>query len=106
MTLLIDPALWWHHGRRWSHLVSDADLDELHAFATRCGIPPRAFHGDHYDVPEEWHDDVVAAGAVEVTTREVVVALRRAGLRLTAAQRRANDWEGPDVPGGATPGSG
>lgn len=106
MTLLIDPALWWHHGRRWSHLVSDADLAELHAFAARCGIPPRAFHGDHYDVPEEWRHEVVAAGAVEVTTRDVVVALRRAGLRLTAAERRATDWEDPDVPGGTTPGSG
>ena len=63
MAVLIDEPIWWFKGRRWSHLVSDVSYDELHAFAERAGIPRRGFQGDHYDVPEEYFDDLVAAGA-------------------------------------------
>ena len=45
------------------------------------GIPARGFDRDHYDVPSEWYDAAVAAGAVPVTSRELVVMLVRAGLR-------------------------
>ena len=38
MAVLIDEPRWWFRGRRWSHLVSDASLDELHEFAGRAGI--------------------------------------------------------------------
>ena len=30
MAILIDPPRWPAHGRLWSHLISDASLDELH----------------------------------------------------------------------------
>ena len=33
MTVLIDPPAWPAHGTVFSHLVSDASLEELHAFA-------------------------------------------------------------------------
>ena len=82
MTVWIDPPAWPAHGRLWSHLVSDSDLDELHDFAAAQGIPRRGFEGDHYDVPEERYADVVAAGAHETTTREVLAKLSAAGLRL------------------------
>jgi Protein of unknown function (DUF4031) len=89
VAVLIDQPLWWWRGRRWCHLVSDESLDELHAFAASAGIPRRGFQGDHYDVPEEHRDRVVAAGAHEVDSRELVRRLRAAGLRITPAQRRA-----------------
>ena len=79
--ILIDPPNAAGHGRLWSHLASDASYDELHAFAATVGIPPRGFDRDHYDVPAEWYDQVVAAGAVPVTSRELVARLRAAGLR-------------------------
>ena len=53
------------------------------------GIPRRAFQGDHYDIPEEHRPAMVAAGAVEVESRELVRRLRAAGLRLSPARRRA-----------------
>jgi len=87
VTVLIDPPLWPRHGTVWSHLVSDASLDELHAFAVAAGIPERAFDLDHYDVPAERFDDLVARGAVPVGTRELVRRLRASGLRVTAAHR-------------------
>jgi hypothetical protein len=79
--ILIDPPLVPSRGRMWSHLASDTSYDELHVFARDLGIPERGFDRDHYDVPEEWYDEAVAAGAVPVTSRELIVRLREAGLR-------------------------
>src|SRR5436190_13003424 len=99
MTVLIDQPLWWFRGRRWSHLVSDASLAELHEFVAALGIPRRAFQGDHYDIPEEHYETVVAAGAVPTPSRELVRRLRAAGLRLTPAARRAmEDGQAPVSP--------
>lgn len=81
MSILIDPPVWTAHGRRWSHLVSDASLEELHGFARRLGIPDRAFEGDHYDLPEDRYAAVVAAGAIPVTSRELLRRLQTSGLR-------------------------
>jgi hypothetical protein len=89
MAILVDEPLWWWRGRRWCHLVSDATLAELHEFAASVGIPARAFQGDHYDIPEDRRDEVLAAGAVAVPSRELLARLRAAGLRLSPAQRRA-----------------
>ncbi len=89
MAVLIDEPRWWFKGRRWSHLVSDDSLDELHAFAQAAGMPRRGFHGDHYDVPEEYYEQVVALGATPIPARELVRRLRAAGLRLSASERRA-----------------
>ena len=102
MAVLIDPPVWWHRGRRWAHLVSDTDVDELHRFAAAAGIPERGFHADHYDVPEEWFDEMVARGAVPVSSRELVQRLRAAGLRVTPAQRRALSPDAAPVIGSTT----
>ena len=81
--------MWWFQGQKWSHLVSDSTLAELHGFAQAVGIPRRAFQGDHYDVPQEYYDDMIAAGAVPAPSRELVRRLRAAGLRLSPQARRA-----------------
>lgn len=90
--MLVDEAIWWWKGRRWCHLVSDESLEELHTFADSVGIPRRGFQGDHYDVPEDHRPAVLAAGAVEVESRELLRRLRGAGLRLSPAQRRSGGW--------------
>lgn len=79
--ILIDPPLVEGHGRLWSHLASDASYDELHAFARPLGVPARGFDRDHYDVPSEWYDRMVEAGAVPVSSRELVERLVASGLR-------------------------
>ena len=94
--ILIDPPTWPGWGRTWSHLVSDASIEELHAFAERLGIPPKLFDEDHYDVPVERYDEVVAAGASEVSGTELIRRLIASGLRISAAERR----------GGRSPGRG
>lgn len=79
--ILIDPPNVEGHGRMWSHLASDVSFDELHEFARELGIPERGFDRDHYDVPAEWYDQVVALGALPVSSRELVSRLIAAGLR-------------------------
>jgi hypothetical protein len=81
VAILVDPASWPGRGRLWCHMVSDESFDELHAFARACDIPARAFERDHYDVPAERRPEVVAAGAQEVRSRELVARLTAAGLR-------------------------
>ena len=92
--LLIDPPNSPGHGRLWSHLASDASYDELHRFAATLGIPPRGFDRDHYDIPAERYDAVVAAGATPVSSRELIARLTTAGLR-----RRKSEKLGPRKPG-------
>jgi hypothetical protein len=94
VAVLIDPPLWWAHGRRWSHLVSDTSLAELHTFADAAGVPRRGFDLDHYDVPENAYDALVAAGAQPVTAGDLLRRLRASGLRVTAAQRRGRRERG------------
>ncbi|CAN5248533.1 LD-carboxypeptidase [soil metagenome] len=81
MTLLIDPSDVAGHGRLWSHLASDESFAELHRFASSLGIPRRGFDRDHYDVPAERYDDVVAAGVRPVSSRELIDRLTDNGLR-------------------------
>ena len=89
MAVLIDTPLWPKHGTVWSHLVSDHSIEELRAFAQSAGVPPRAFDLDHYDVPVERYDELVAAGAEPVPPRELVRRLAASGLRVTPRERRA-----------------
>ena len=79
--ILVDRPLWSGPRGRYAHLVSDESFDELHRFAAGLGLPPRAFHRDHYDLPEAWWDRAVASGADPVDPRLLVRRLREAGLR-------------------------
>lgn len=88
MAILVDDPVWPAHGRLWAHLVSDHDLDELHAFAAAHDVPPRAFDRDHYDVPEHLVPRLVEAGARHVSGKQLVRALIASGLRITARERR------------------
>jgi Protein of unknown function (DUF4031) len=79
-------------------MVSDESYAELHDFAAQLGIPPRAFQGDHYDVPTEYRTTALIIGATAVTSRELVIRLRAAGLRLSPAQRRSSPPSPPGPP--------
>lgn len=86
--ILVDPARWPWRERHWAHLVSDVSYEELHRFAARLGIPRRSFQGDHYDVPTEVREEAIALGATAVDSRELLLRLTAAGLRLSPAARR------------------
>lgn len=87
MAVLVDPPRWPAHGTHFGHLVSDHSLDELHAFARSAGLPPRAFDHDHYDVPLARRDDLIAQGALAVTSTELLRRLVAGGLRVRPKDR-------------------
>jgi hypothetical protein len=73
----------------WSHLVSDTSFAELHAFAERLGMPPRAFERDHYDVPADLYESALRLGARAIGSQELVARITRAGLRRRKHAPRA-----------------
>ena len=79
--------------------MSTTSYAELHEFAERAGISRRAFEGDHYDIPQERHAAVVAAGATPVEGRELLVALRDSGLRIPKRTRERVGHPTPAAPG-------
>ncbi len=91
MSILIDRPIWPFDQRRWSHLVSDISLEELHEFASNLGVPRKAFQGDHYDIPAEIFDQAIGLGAKLVDPRELVSRLKLAGLRLSPKERRGTN---------------
>lgn len=81
------PGLRW---TRWSHLMSDVSNEELHAFAQRIGlkrewfqdVPGARSYLSHYDVTPPLRLRALRSGAVEVTSREMVLRVRFArGIR-------------------------
>lgn len=88
MTVLIDEPFWPAHGTVWAHLVSDESYSELHSFAAAAGIPKRGFDHDHYDVPAQRYDDLVARGAQPVSARELLQRLQTSGLRVRQKDTR------------------
>lgn len=82
MAILVDRPRWTWRGRIFGHLVSDESLEELHRFAGTIGLPRAAFGGDHYDLPDRLHERALAHGATLVRSRDLVLALRAAGLRI------------------------
>jgi len=81
VAIYLDRPQWWWRGRRWSHLISDVSLDELHAFAARANLRYTSFGRDHYDVPEDLFEHCQTLGAELADPRDIVRMLRRAGLR-------------------------
>lgn len=80
MTIYVDPLMghgWKLHGHTVHncHLFSDADVDELHAFAERMGMRRERFQDKripHYDLTPTRRRLAVACGAVKVDLRQAV----------------------------------
>lgn len=94
MTVYVDDAVHLWRGRRWAHLLAD-ELDELHAFAERLGLPRHAFQdkrsGAHYDIDAVMRERALALGAVAISRhrdRERVRAIIRNAKR---------QWSGSDA---------
>lgn len=99
MTVYVDnafiPARVRNGGRyitgRWCHMFSDASDDELHALADRIGLRRSWFqhaddpiqHRRHYDVTESRRAAALAAGAVEISVRDMgrMIGAERTRLR-------------------------
>lgn len=72
----------------WCHMISDSSIAELKEFATNIGVPAKGFQGDHVDLPEHMREIAIANGARVVSSKELVLALYAAGLRLRPQERK------------------
>lgn len=76
-------------GRRYvmSHMIADTD-DELHAMADKIGVLRKWFQGDHYDITQSKKSLAIAAGAKEITLRELAkMAMAKRRERAAGAHR-------------------
>jgi Protein of unknown function (DUF4031) len=91
MAVYVDNAVFQWRGRRWAHLLAD-DLDELHAFAARLGMPRRAFQdkrsGAHYDIDSAMREVALRLGAEPVSRLQ-----DRERMRAIIANAR-RQWSG------------
>lgn len=76
--IYVDPAVFKKpNGRKtYAHLVADT-IAELHAFAASIGVKPHFFHKSasylHYDITGEQREKAIAAGAVQVSSKELLL---------------------------------
>ena len=76
MTVYVDQLT--QHGKiKWSHLMTDGDISELHAMADRIGLKRAWFqcHNPrypHYDVQPRLRALAIKHGAVEVESEELI----------------------------------
>lgn len=89
LTIYVDPLAYARQrvvGVRvdyWCHMATDsADLEELHRFAQSIGLKREWFHNSgltvpHYDLTPNKRERAVAAGAVEVSAKELFSECRR-----------------------------
>ena len=91
MAVYVDNAVFQWRGKRWAHLLAD-DLDELHAFAARLGMPRRAFQdkrsGAHYDIDSVMRERALRLGAMPVSRLQ-----DRERMRAIIANAR-RQWSG------------
>jgi hypothetical protein len=69
------------HGYRWCHLIADS-LDELLAFGKRVGMRATWLQGDetrgyHFDLVPPRREAALAAGAIEIDSRQLVAILKK-----------------------------
>ena len=83
MAVYVDPIREhppFHGWTLWCHMIAD-DEAELHAMALRIGMRREWYQGDHYDLRPEGRARAIAAGAAEMSTREMA--------RRVCAERKA-----------------
>ncbi len=87
MTIYVDSLVAYKHaaksgarhvfgnGRQSCHMACDGNLDELHQFAARIGLKRAWFQNSsipHYDLTPNRRAIAIAAGAVAITSQELI----------------------------------
>lgn len=87
MTIYIDLPIWKKSpgGRKnYCHMISDVSLEDLHKFAAENGIKKHFFHNSrfikHYDLKEDQILQVKKAGAIQISSKELVTIAKTVTL--------------------------
>jgi hypothetical protein len=78
MTVYVDKpreVFYRYPGAKWCHMMA-TDIDELHDMAIRIGLRRSYFQDNpfnpHYDLTLKYRTKAVKAGAIEVTSRNML----------------------------------
>lgn len=78
MTIYVDSPREYHLRRKkYSHMITDGDLEELHRFAERIRVKRHWFDRDHYDLRSLDFEVAVVHGAIVVPSRRLIHILRQ-----------------------------
>lgn len=87
MAVYVDDMKATYRRMVMSHMIA-TDEAELHAMASLIGVARKWYQGDHYDVCQEMRTRAVAAGAIEITQRQLGY--------ITLAHRKSGVWMKPE----------
>ena len=78
MTIYVDDMM-PHRSGLWCHMMTDGDLEELHAMAERIGLQRRWFQKKdprfpHYDLRESRRNLAIRYGAKAVSGEDMLLA--------------------------------
>ena len=80
MTIYVDHAIFVWKRRKWCHLFSDKDLNELHEFARQLGLKREWFQNKkkfpHYDITENKRTEAIQLGARIISRDEFITFLK------------------------------
>lgn len=76
MTVYVDDPLWRLGRMKMCHMMADTD-EELHSMVDKIGVQRKWFQGDHYDISLAKRSLAVKNGAVECTSKDLVLLRRK-----------------------------
>lgn len=77
MTVYVDDSIFPYRKTYYCHMMTDSDLGELHAMADTIGLRRAWFQHrnprhPHYDLSPRMRARAIAAGAVAVSSKELI----------------------------------
>lgn len=92
MTVYVDNMRAPYRRMIMCHMIADTD-EELRSMAERIGVQQRWHQGDHFDICLEKRALAVAAGAVEITQRQLgAMMIRKRGTGELGKPEEALEW--------------
>jgi len=80
MTIYVDESKWPYRRMIMCHMITDNEPDELHEMARKIGVSQTHYQDqgkyNHYDVCKNMRTLAIKLGAVEVTSRQLLIILQ------------------------------
>jgi hypothetical protein len=75
--IIVDDPLIWFHGKKWCHMTSTINEEELHEFAQKIGLRRSWYQNwkfcPHYDLTESIREQAIRKGAIPVDGRYLII---------------------------------
>lgn len=100
MTIYVDTPAFSFRGQKYCHMLTDGDIEELHALAKKIGLRRDWFQVDasypHYDLAPNKREQAIKLGAVEVSACELVEIIHKERKRRLVEEKSNADYPADD----------